>query len=220
MKGLEIAIVETMHKNHVADIKYQSNSVRQLKVRITGSVYQNLQVGDLALVGFLGNNPSNPIIIDKIMGHDHQLIADSEIDDIHLRHIVKNEDGEITGSIEFHIDKDGNVTINFGGKVGNMALNLTGKEGKLSINSTGDISLETTANLSAKVAGGVSIESEKGVSIKASGKVKVESADIVEVTGAKGVHLGNNLKRLLANNLPQCIVTGAPHNIGNTKVKV
>lgn len=220
MTGLQIAIVETMYKSHVADIKYQSNSVRQLRVRIAGNAYWNIQVRDLVVVGFLDNEVANPIIIDKIMGHDHQLIKDSEIDDIHLRHIVKNKDDEITGSIEFHTDKDGNLTINLGGKLGNMALNLTGEEGKLSINSTGDISLETTANLSAKVAGDVAIESEKGVSIKASGKVKVESADIVEVTADSTVNLGNNLKKLLVNNLPVCVVTGAKHNIGNTNVKV
>ncbi len=230
MNGLQTAIVEKIYKNHTADIKYRTISMRQTNVRIAGQVYWNLQVRDLALVGFLDDNNADPIIIDKLMNFDHKLIEDSEVDDIHLRHIVtkdtgnKNVDGspilETTGEIEFHTDKDGNLTINLSGKVGNMALNLSGDEGKLAINSKGNIALETEANLTAKVAGKVSIQAEKEVSVEAAGKVMVESADIVVVTGAKGVELGDNLKKELVCNLKVCIVTGAPHNIGNTKVTV
>lgn len=73
---------------------------------------------------------------------------------------------------------------------------------------TGRIEIKTDkdGNLSLEISGKVGT-----LNIKTSGDVKVDGSS---------VELGNNLAKLLVDNLPVCLFTGAKHQIGNTNVKV
>ena len=50
------------------------------------------------------------------------------------------------------------------------------------------------------------------------GKTNIVSMGDVKVDG-KTVNLGKNLQKQLVNNLPNCLICGSPHQIGNTNVK-
>lgn len=69
----------------------------------------------------------------------------------------------------------------------------------------------------------VTIESELAVNINAqsTGQINIhsETGNIMVDSEAGEVQLGKNLAKQFVNNLPNCIVTGAPHAVGNVNVK-
>ena len=75
-------------------------------------------------------------------------------------------------------------------KDGNLTLNLSGVLGSLNVNALGE---------------------EGNINIIGGGTVKVD---------ATTVELGNNVVKVLANNFPLCLFTGAKHAVGNKNVKV
>ena len=218
-----IARVLERKQKHSADIQLSESGEIYRAVRMAGRVYWNVQKNDLVLIGFIAGDRSDPIILDRIILPSNEIILKSAVDDIHLIHELKTTDDDgketVTGRIEVQTDKDGNLILNLSGVKGNMAINLTGEEGKMTLISKGDIAIETENNISVKTKGDAKIESDGETSIKATGNVKVESADNVVVEAVKLIELGDNLKKVLINNLPVCIVTGAPHAVGNKQVK-
>ncbi len=80
----------------------------------------------------------------------------------------------------------------------------------------GNIQIDNEAgnngNLTVNIAGNVTLNAGADADIIAQGNVHVNSL------GGQ-VLLGSNLAGQLINNLPVCLVTGAPHTIGNVNVK-
>lgn len=69
----------------------------------------------------------------------------------------------------------------------------------------------------------ITLESELAVNInaKSTGQINIhsEAGNIMVDSDSGEVQLGKNLAKQFVNNLPNCIVTGAPHAVGNTNVK-
>lgn len=69
----------------------------------------------------------------------------------------------------------------------------------------------------------ITLESELAVNInaKSTGQINIhsEAGNIMVDSESGEVQLGKNLAKQFVNNLPNCIVTGAPHAVGNTNVK-
>lgn len=69
----------------------------------------------------------------------------------------------------------------------------------------------------------ITLESELAVNInaKSTGQINIhsETGNIMVDSDSGEVQLGKNLAKQFVNNLPNCIVTGAPHAVGNTNVK-
>lgn len=69
----------------------------------------------------------------------------------------------------------------------------------------------------------ITLESELAVNINANstGQINIhsEAGNIMVDSESGEVQLGKNLAKQFVNNLPNCIVTGAPHAVGNTNVK-
>lgn len=123
-------VIRVNPEHHSVDIEFRSTTERIRDVKCLGRIYWNLQPGDYVLVGFI-DNITNPVVIDKILLRGDPRITGSEIDDIHLIHEVgpRDEDGkitEVTGRIELHTDKEGNLTLNLSGNVGNLKVLATG----------------------------------------------------------------------------------------------
>jgi hypothetical protein len=89
----------------------------------------------------------------------------------------------------------------------------------ISISPVGDI--KVTAGGASQLAQ-VSIESELAVNVnaKSMGQINIhaENGNIMVDSDKGQVQLGKNLAKQFVNNLPNCIVTGAPHAVGNTNV--
>lgn len=85
------------------------------------------------------------------------------------------------------------------------------------IKSSGEIEIspgstdEGDADLVLTVNGNLRAEVSMDCDIKADGNVFIDASQMVE--------FGKNVSKMLINNLPNCVVTGAPHYIGNTNVK-
>lgn len=202
--ALQIATVTNIVPDqHAVDVQFHEDGEIMSQVKVTGRVYWNLQIGDVVLIGFIRGMRDNPIVIDKILMTGDELLEESDPDDIHLKHVVKDKDGNVTGRIEIQTDKNGNMSLTLSGTKGNLNLNIKGEEGKVTATIAGDadISVGGDAKLNAK------------------GKVEIEASQSVDINGTLGVNLGSNLAKQLLNNLPVCIVTGAPHALGNTNVK-
>jgi hypothetical protein len=90
----------------------------------------------------------------------------------------------------FTIDKYGNIEIN-----NNSA--VLGENGSLIIGIQGNVAFA--------VEGDTTIETNKGCSVIAGGDVIIDSVE-------GDVSLGHGLEMNLVNNLPACLVTGAPHS--------
>lgn len=84
----------------------------------------------------------------------------------------------------------------------------------VTINEAGSISISTEA----ADTGDLTIDINGNVNLNVVGNVNVIAEGTVKVDGSH-VELGSNLAKTLVNNLPQCLVTGAPHFVGNTNVK-
>ena len=193
--GLRIGTVKNVHADqHAIDVQFHEDGEIMSEVKIIGRVYWNLQEDDIVLIGFINGLRDNPIIIDKILMAGDKLLEESDPDDIHLKHTVKDKDGNVTGKIEVQTDKDGNLSLTLSGLKGGLSLNVKGDEGNLIVAITGDADISVGGD----------------AKLKAKGKVEVDG-DTVE--------LGSNLQKLLLNNLPACLFTGAKHHLGLTNVK-
>jgi len=194
--GLQIGTVKNVHAGqHAVDVQFHEDGEIMSRVKVTGRVYWNLQEEDVVLIGFIRGMRDNPIIIDKILMAGDELLENSDPDDIHLKHIVKDKDGNVTGQIEFQTDKNGNMTLKLSGLKGNLNLDIEGDEGNI------------TASINGKAV------------ITVKGDIKLNSDGTVEIDG-KTVKLGSNLLKQLVNNLPNCLFTGAPHRLGKVNVSV
>lgn len=84
----------------------------------------------------------------------------------------------------------------------------------LTIDKDGNTNISTeaanTGNITIDVGGNVNVNIAGDGNVIAEGDVKVDG---------KQVLLGKNMAKTLVNNLPQCLIAGAPHCIGNTNVK-
>ncbi len=155
---LRDAVVVKVNPNQFgADIQYRDSAEEQRGVKIAGRVYWNLNVGDYVLVAYLDGDSSNPIILDKVLLPGADLIKNSSPDDIHLVHEVKNDDGDITGRIEFRTDKNGKLTVDVSGETGSIEINAEGTEGKLTINCSGDIEVNSGGDVKIDGAGSVNL---------------------------------------------------------------
>ena len=80
------------------------------------------------------------------------------------------------------------------------------KDGNINISTeaanVGNINIDTNGNVNVNVAGDVSVVAE--------GDAKVDGRQVL---------LGKNVAKQLVNNLPSCLIAGAPHCVGNTNVK-
>lgn len=186
---LRDAVVVKVNPNQFgADIQYRDSAEIQRDVKMAGRVYWNVKVGDYVIVAFLDGQQDNPIILDKVMLKGDSLIENSSLDDIHLVHEVKNDDGDVTGRIEFRTDKNGKLTVDVSGETGSIEINADGTEGKLTINCSGDIE------------------------VNSGGDVKIDGAGFVSLGSNLAKHLVNDYPTCLFTGLPHAVF-----NI-NTKV--
>jgi hypothetical protein len=52
------------------------------------------------------------------------------------------------------------------------------------------------------------------------GNITLNAFGDVAISSTTGeINLGNNLLKQLVNNLPSCLICGAPHCVGNVQVK-
>lgn len=109
-----------------------------------------------------------------------------------------------------------------------MTLNRTTGETKFVHRSGTTISISPLGAVTITAGGAsqpasVTIESELAVNINAqsTGQINIhsETGNIMVDSEAGEVQLGKNLAKQFVNNLPNCIVTGAPHAVGNVNVK-
>lgn len=83
----------------------------------------------------------------------------------------------------------------------------------------GNLSIDTGATDSNQ--GNLTINVLGNSEIKVTGQSKIESQGNCEINSTTGqVNIGLNPAKQLVNNLPCCLVTGAPHYVGNTNVFV
>ena len=78
----------------------------------------------------------------------------------------------------------------------------------------GNIQIDTDAANT----GNLTINTQGNTNVNIGGDANVIAEGTVHVDGQQ-VLLGKNLAGQLVNNLPVCLITGAPHSIGNTNVK-
>lgn len=196
-----------------ARIQYRDNSEIQVGVKIAGRLYWNLQEGDYVIVAYIAGDQSDPIILDKVLVKGDPLLGTERPppDDIKLLHTVKNDSGDITGQIVAQTDKNGSLNLELTGDIGTINLKALGEEGNINIEGNGSLSITAPS--------GVVVNSDGNVEVNSSGDVKLEASGSVEIDGGE-VLLGNNLVKQIVNNLPTCIMTGAPHSVGNQNVKV
>ncbi len=212
-------VIRVNPKHHSVDIEYRATTERIRDVKCLGRIYWNLQPGDYVLVGFI-DNLTNPVVIDKVLLRGDPRITSSALDDIHLIHEVgpRDDNGiltEITGRIEVQTDKDGNLSLTLSGKLGTLNLKALGDQGNVNIEAAGNLNISVKGDAVLDVTGKATVTAGGDVEISAEGKVKVDGAMVELGENALGA-----LGRELVNNLPTCLLTGAPHQIGNTKVTV
>lgn len=109
-----------------------------------------------------------------------------------------------------------------------MTLNRSTGETKFVHRSGTTISISPTGAVKITAGGAaqpaeVELESKLAVNIKATstGQINIhsETGNIMVDSDTGEVQLGKNVAKQLINNLPNCIVTGAPHAVGNVNVK-
>lgn len=113
------------------------------------------------------------------------------------------------------------------------SLTLNRKNGKLTFthrsgmtvtiaaNGSVDISQpNTSSNLSDTSPAKLTINIANKANITVGGDAVIESKMNVEVKAGGEIRLGNNPAKQYACNIPTCLVTGAPHAVGNVQVKV
>lgn len=205
------------------DIEMRATTERIPDVKVAGRVYWNLQPGDYVLVGYI-DSINNPIVIDKVMLRGDPRIIGSEPEDIHLIHEVgpRDEDGmltEVTGRIEIQTDRDGNLTLALSGTLGTLTLLAQGEEGNINIEATGVLNINVLGNVNLNTEGDAVVSAGGNIIATAGGNLEATAGGIAKIDGLT-VELGKNVAKLLANNLPVCIMTGAPHQLGNINVKV
>jgi len=215
-------VVKVNPAHHSVDIEFRSTSEIIPDVKIAGRVYWNLQPGDYVLVGYIESN-DNPVVLDKVLLHGDPRIEGSERDDIHLIHEVGPRDDkgiltEVTGKIEVHTDTNGNLTLTLSGELGSLNIKAQGKEGKINIEAAGDTTIISDGNVYVGTDGSATVTAKGNISATADGDISAVAKGTAKVDGAT-VELGDNLTKLLVNNLPVCIITGAKHSIGNKNVK-
>lgn len=121
--------------------------------------------------------------------------------------LMETDQGEVlslnrkTGKLTFSHRSGTTITVAANGSIDISQPSSSGgfsaaEPAKLSIN------IADTANIT--VNGDATIESKMNVYVKAGGEI----------------NLGNNVAKQLVCNLPNCLVTGAPHAVGNIQVKV
>lgn len=229
------ARVEAVYPNHTADVEILDSAELIFGVRKSGRIFWNLQKDDLVLVAYLGDEGSNPIIFDSVLPQKHPLVQAGTLDGIHFKHEITRApegggDPEVVGSIELVTDENGAAILNMSGS---LAINVTGEEASINLSAQkgvtviaeGDISVNTSGKATVAAQGDVDVTSEGKATLKATGDAQVEStakvtvkAPTVDVDSAI-VNLGKNPAKQLCNNLPACIISGAPHAIGNVGVK-
>ncbi len=230
------ARVEAVYPNHTADVEILDSAEMISEVRKSGRVFWNLQKDDLVLVAYLSDDGSNPIIIDSVLPQKHPLVQAGTLDGIHFKHEITrapesgNGDPEVIGTIELTTDENGAAVLSLSGS---LDINVTGEESSISltskkdvtVNATGDISLNASGKATVAAQGDVDVTSAGKATLKSTGDVKVESTGKATVKAAQVdvdsplVNLGKNPAKQLCNNLPACLISGAPHAIGNVGVK-
>lgn len=206
-------VIRVNPDHHSVDIEYRSTTERIRDVKCLGRIYWNLQPGDYVLVGFI-DNITNPVVIDKVLLRGDPRITESKMDDIHLIHEVgpRDDDGkltEVTGRVELHTDKDGSLTLKLSGNVGDLKVLASGN---VYVGADGNATVAAKGNASVTADGDISAVAVGNLEAKAGGKATIDGST---------VELGSNLMKMLVNNLPNCLFTGAPHHLGDAKnVKV
>lgn len=84
------------------------------------------------------------------------------------------------------------------------------QSGEIEISPGTDTDSGTDSDLVLTVNGNLKATVQMDCDIKAQGSVYVDAGVMVE--------LGKNVSKMFVNNLPNCLVTGAPHQINNTNV--
>lgn len=218
-------VISIRPKIFAADIQYRDTDEKQFGVKIAGRAYQNLQVNDYVIVGYLDDSTSDPVILDKVLVTGDPLLGDDipkidpddpdsavDADSIKMLHTIKNSDGEVTGQIMIQSDKDGKLTIEMSGNLGEINLVAKGNRGDVNIKSSGSTHIEAVDTVTVNATGKITVSTEDDIKVTAGGKVEIE--------GGSSVELGDNLAKQLINNYPNCLFSGAPHAVGNTKAKV
>jgi len=119
----------------------------------------------------------------------------------------------------FHTDQGELITLN----KNDGELKIIHRSGSyIEINKTGTITITTNTNLDNE-SGHVNLNIAGNIDVHSiNGKINViaDKGDINVDSTAGNVNLGKNAAKQLVNNLPNCLVTGAPHCLGNINVKV
>jgi len=197
MSGIVYAKVLEVFQDYTADIQLRADSEILPKVRISGRVYWQMQKGDTVLVQFINGNRDNPIITDFMMDPKSDRIQGSNVDDIHLLHTIRDEDGEIVGVVDIKTNRTGSMSINLQGTDGDLNLNVGGDNGKLAIAVAGDADIIVKGASQIETIGQADIISrdkliltaEDNTEIVTNSKAKITAKDHVEVVSEKDVKL-------------------------------
>ena len=122
----------------------------------------------------------------------------------------------IDGTITIDTKKDINITA-----TGTGTISI---DGDVSLTTKGNTTLNTV-NCDVTASGDCTISADGNISvvttdcdIVASGDCNVTADGVCNVDGST-VNLGKNAAKMLIDNIPACLFTGAPHYIGNSNVK-
>lgn len=197
MPGLVFAKVVDVYQNYTADIQLLADSEILSNVRIAGRIYWQLRKNDTVIVQFVNGNRDDPIITDFIMDPKSDRIQSSDIDDIHLIHIVRDESGNVVGSIDIKTDRKGSLSLDLQGDEGNLNLNIGGDNGKLAVMVAGDASILIKGNSQIETIGQANIisrdklilTSEGNAEIITNAKAKITAKGHVEVVSEKNVKI-------------------------------
>ena len=229
MPGLVFAKVVDVYQNYTADIQLLADSEILSNVRIAGRIYWQLQKNDTVIVQFVGGDRDYPIITDFIMDPKSERIQGSNIDDIHLVHTVRDDDGKIVGSIDIKTDRKGSLSIDLQGDEGNLNLNIGGDTGKLAVTVAGDASILVKGNSQIETIGQAKIISRDKLVLTAEGnaeiitnsKVKITAKDHIEVVSEKNIEVtaGKKTKITTAGDT-EIITTGKTDIISKGETNV
>lgn len=142
----------------------------------------------------LGALTSSPTSLDRVLDYPNTMV------------LLETEQGET-----LTLNRK-NGLVSFSHRSG-LSINIS-SNGSITIDQGTPMGLSTSKpTLDITINGKTNLTANDDIDIKSSKNVMVES-----VTGE--IKLGNNPAKQLVCNLPNCLVTGAPHAVGNIQVKV
>lgn len=147
--------------------------------------------------------------------YDSIAFSTAPYDPMNFENVIEREEDYPNKIVFFETNQKDYLTLN---KSSGELLFMHRSGFNITVDADGTLNINTGASLDKS--GDIIINCEGNVDMTVTGNVTVtaENGDI-NIDSTNGfVNLGGNLAKQLVNNLPKCLLTGAPHCIGNNNV--